>query len=1672
MATKKQNRVIEERVTLAKNNTANADNRFLEEQSSGQPPAAATETRAVYFAPKPQQTLSQISEANKARASEAEKIKVEEISKKEEALNTIGSKGFDNLDDLAKFNEERKALEKEKTSIPFAAVAPPQTKVEPVPEIPTSSTQNLPVQTYNSQAAKHLEQQNTVNEQLSEYNDTYKTFEAEYKKVESDYNTQNKAFENAYRLFQADLEGGDRPVVKEDTYIWSKYQDLLAQESKLNKTVDELNKQGTMLNNFSTSNLSELIPKINNLNKTSAYLIAQSKRYPSTPENVSKLVEASAEAEKKVEAASNKLTPKQQLKAPEIKLIDALASAERKVEQSAQRKPLTGVPVVDASLENPIGSYAPKTSSEALKLEKQLLESSKGLPKPYNAETFETWNKVQQKSEWNTTKEALLAYGAKPEQIKALESVAGDNYDAVLYSVDGKGNFMLPTSKKWNEIELIPKEEIRKEIDKIKEGLQPASALDMFKAQVAGSIATKAQKQKYFDNLSAKKQEELSAIIFADEELQKEALSKNKAVAATFASIKSTATNLYNAAVGDKKSADKNAIELGKDIASVIDKGLTKIVPQLNGYKENSSLAPAIPTVGENNNIVLNYLSKVPDSINKLNENFSSYLQGSKKAEWEAYYNKYNTMNLDVKAYVKQNKAKEKVYEEVKQAQEKNQIYSKELSSALKSYIENRDNQEKKLLAYESNLYNSVSSSPLDLIPQSAKQALNNSSEAILDFVGSYRGGSIKDGANNVISQVTIPYKELDKYWQGKNDELKTYIKSGALAVGDKANEIFFANSDSYVWVDKSKATAEQLASVKETNKQGNRVLVLRKGKTQFIASPKGEQFPMFDGLGGTVAKGINFIAGNQLRNTKPYLLEKTSRAINTGWNYMSFLGADSERQGYKIAFDKDGTPVMTEGFYKIAADPKNITEIEIGKSKVGINALDALFLLVPMTSAKQGATVTAKAFTKNLFSNKSTKNIVNNVLPNISKNEYKDFLTVLSRLDPVDRKKAMELRALADSTGKTTELGAYYINKPTGRMVNDLDLKQSANTGGWVRNGITYDPKTTELKITKATEWSEKDLAAIGGYSLKNIRKMQIGNYLKWLDDAKNKGDISASDYVQSQAHIQYLLKGLFDSLTDINKDPSKFKSISDGLVKEYFKKIIARAESYELGKTKKGKFEWNSQELDALWRNYLAKNLKRSESGNIDPLLRGLDNTGSQNPQFNIGKIFDELDDYFKKNKNFDDFYNTTKPPQPNKPAAPAAAKTPPETAKGSQAVKVSETGKEASQAAKPATQTAQEFSKLPPNTKTATKSITSNFDDIFSPKALQSTQISKIPAIGSDSSKGFLSWVASTKFKRGYSQTLDNKLVEGALKEMDSNPLVTPLTKTKALEDYKDINKDIVTRFRLENNVTKDIDKQFLDAVSVGSKTPAAIGVGSGSFMDMSPSGKNTNVPKGGKSSNIVMTPTTTQTPQAVPTQTKLKSITTTKVPSTTKSKINIPTRLDQNITVRDGVVTSTPTKTATKTATATATKTATKTTTTTGRTPSTKPTKPTRKLKLPFIPIILPNKGGTDTESTLVDEKVYPKVVSWRQGQIYPKVDLEKQTVKFSKERPAKLRKGKTPNETFTVLKAKKYIPKNKKLSLGRVDANIKPNGIAFTLKRKDVLSLPNFLKRNKYLKKLR
>jgi len=1671
MAINKQDRAVEERVTLVKNNTANADNRFLEEQSSGQPPVAATETRVVYFAPKPQQTLSQISEANKAKASEAEKVKVEEISKKEEALNTQGSKGFDNLEDLAKFNKDREALEKEKTSIPFAAVAPPQTTIDPVPEIATSSTQNIPVQMYNSQASKHIELQNKVNEQLAEYDSTYKTFEQEYKKVETNYNTQNKAFENAYKLFLAEASG--RPVVKEDTYIWSKYQDLLSKEAELNKTVNELNKQGTMLNNFSSSNLSEIIPKVNNLNKTSAYLIAQSKRYPSTPESASKLVEASAEAEKKVEAASGKLTPKQQLKAPEIKLIDKLALAEKKVEQSAQSKPLTGVPVVDASLENPIGSYAPKTSSEALELEKKLLESSKGLPKPYNAETFETWNKVQQKSEWNTTKEALLAYGAKPEQIKALESVAGDNYDAVLYSVDGKGNFMLPTSKKWNEIELIPKEDIRKEIDKIKEGLQPASALDMFKAQVAGSIATKAQKQKYFDSLSNKKQEELSAIIFADEELQKEALDRNKAVTASFASIKETATNLYNVAAGDKKSADKNAIELGKDIASVIDKGLQKIVPQLNGYRENNpSLAPAVPTVGENNNIVLNYLSKIPDSVNKLNENFSSYLQGSKKAEWEAYYNKYNGMTLDIKAYVKQNTAKEKVYEEVKEAQEKNQPYSKELSAALKSYIEKRDNQEKKLLAYESNLFNSVSSSPLDLIPQSAKQALNNSSEAILDFVSSYRGGSIKEGTNNVISKVTIPYKELDNYWQGKNDELKSYVTSGALAIGNKANDIFFANSDDYVWVDKSKATAEQLASVKETNRKTDRVLVLKKGKTQFIASPKGEQFPMFDGLGGTVAQGINIIAGNQLRNTKPYLLEKTSRAINTGWNYMSFLGADSERQGFKMAFDKDGTPVMTEGFYKLAADPKNITELEIGKSKVGINALDALFLLVPMTTAKQGATVSAKALTKSLFSNKSTKNIVNNVLPNISKNEYKDFLTVLSRLDPADRKKAMELRALADSTGKTTELGAYYINKPTGRMVNELDLNTPANTGGWVRQGITYDPKTTELKITKATEWSEKDLAAIGGYSLKNIRKMQIGNYLKWLDDAKNKGDISASDYVQSQAHIQYLLKGLFDSLKDINKDPSKFKSISDGLVKEYFKKIIARAESYKLGKTKKGKFEWNSQELDELWRNYLGKNLKRSESGNIDPLLRGLDNTGNQNPQFNTSKIFDELDDYFKNNKSFDDFYNTTKPPQPNKPAAPASARTPAETAKGSQAVKVSETGKEASQASKPATQTAQEFSKSPPSTTTATKAVTANFDNIFSPKALQSTQIAKIPAIGSDTPSSFLDWIANTKFKRGYSQTLDNKLVQSALKEMDSNPLITPLTKTKALEDYKDINKDIVTRFRLENNVTRDLDKQFTDAVSIGSKTPAAIGVGSGSFMDMSPSGKSTSVPKGGKSADIVMTPSTTQTPQAVPTQTKLKSITTTKVPNTTKSKINIPTRLDQNITVRDGVVTSTPTKTATKTATATATKTATKTTTTTGRKPSTKPTKPTRKLKLPFIPIILPNKGGTDTESSLVDEKIYPKVVSWRQGQVYPKVDLEKQTVKFGKKRPPKLRRGKTPNETFTVLKAKKYIPKNKKLSLGRVDANIKPNGIAFSLKRKEVLSLPNFLKRNKYLKKLK
>ena len=141
------------------------------------------------------------------------------------------------------------------------------------------------------------------------------------------------------------------------------YQDLLSQQKEINETVKELNKQGTMLNNFSSANLKEIIPKVNNLNSAAAYLIAQSKRYPSVPPAASKITEASAEAERKIEAAANTITALPKIDPPKIKLItEASAEAEKKVESAAQSKNLTGMPMLDLSLAPPIASYEPKTA--------------------------------------------------------------------------------------------------------------------------------------------------------------------------------------------------------------------------------------------------------------------------------------------------------------------------------------------------------------------------------------------------------------------------------------------------------------------------------------------------------------------------------------------------------------------------------------------------------------------------------------------------------------------------------------------------------------------------------------------------------------------------------------------------------------------------------------------------------------------------------------------------------------------------------------------------------------------------------------------------------------------------------------------------------------------------------------------------------------------------------------------------------------------------------------------------------------------------------------------------------------------------------------------------------------------------------------------------------------
>tara|TARA_B100000519_G_scaffold21802_1_gene15480 strand:+ start:417 stop:5291 length:4875 start_codon:yes stop_codon:yes gene_type:complete len=1624
MAQKKQDRTIDERVSIVRE----ADNRFLEEQQSGPSSSQPSAPRVVYFPSKPETTLADIRKINETKAATQAKEKAENIIQKEKDLNEQASKGFDSLEELGKFNEARKALEDEKTKPSFAAVVSPFEVAPDPPEVPTASTPNIPVSEYNSNVEKFNARAKEVKKQAEEYKETYETFKEAFDTVNTNYSNLENTFEKDFRLFLA--EASDRPVVPEDTYIWNKYQSLKKQEEALNTLAKEVNKQGSYLNTFQEANLREIVPQLNNLTKVNAFLSAQGKRYPSAPDTP---VEASYEAEKIVEATASKLTPVTKIVPPKVDLLEI---SERNTERAAQSRALN-ISMIDRTLENPIGSYGPKTSKEVLELEKKALTKSGSLPRPYVAEDFKAWNDMQAKSSWNTTKEALLALGATKENIKAIEGQAGENYSSVLYSIDGKGNFMLPTEN-WKEISLLDKEEISKKREQLVndyyQGIAKDRAITQWRIAVAGDLS-KEEQEKYVNSLSEQEKNNLYGYIKANNLLEKDNTKAGDIISSGWNKLSSTTKNLIEQIIENDKSKNKfaNVMDISEDSKKAIDAAAdwsktaaanTAKVTGLVGKSIYENFSPP-PVVGsfEKDSPAYNYISGV---TKEQTENFGNIVEGLKNASFNKNWTAYNEALFQEQEFL--NKYKKDVGTAIAKSREKQyQQYKKDLelpediSKAAKDYITTRKQQEGLTNFYNSELFSSAGFGIRDVLPPNVQAALANTKETIAKTAKTFINPTEykKD-----LDSITVAAKPLLRWAAGK--------------------EAIYKNGE-YV----------------------------------------GDKFQNWGSKGEAITDPIKFVFGNAWAIRNSDKLGKAEYAANTAWEYISIFGTD-DRRGFGVYFDEKNQPVMTEGSFKVNMAPAPVMDIQIGNTSVGINPLDALFMIIPVPSSSKAKVATntlSKERIKNLYTALGLKKSVFPV------KDLQELADTLGNLNKNQRKKAIELRQAAAETGQTTELAAYYVNSKTGKIVDNIfdpkTLDQSSTmkslnkayekTEGLTREAIEYNPKTNDFIIKKATEFSESDLAKIGGYSPKTIRQMQIASYLKHIEESrrfsfeealkdpkkfkeiKSAGDIkdiSAKDFVKSNITIQHFLKEMFDSLKDLNKDPKDFKDISDGLVKEYFKKVIQEGERLGLGKSKKGDFVWNSQELDELWRNFLSKNLKRTESGKIEPLLKNIDSTGQQNPDFDMGKIFDELDDYYSNQSDFGKFLDTKTPNAPApatiKPSKPPAAKSPKKT---------SETGKEASQKAKPATQTAEQF-EGPPTTPTAlqTSYINKMFDDILD-KDLP-ININKVQAL---SAGGVPSWIAKGNLKIQPSLSVGD--IKAELSRINT-PLFTSEKTKDALAQSISNTGTSVKQIQITNPAIRTLEMQLQALKDTQAKPLTTVDIGITRDNFNVPSKKTTDIPSKGKSLVMAKTPTEqaaaikSVTKMQTPVTTPTKTSSTTKTPSKVKSRVDIPAKITQKVTVKAGVATATKTKT----------KATTKVPDIPRKTKAV-PVKP-RKWFIPPIPPVPFASGDPEAEKSLQDPNVNPKIVGWRQGQVYPKVDLEKQTVKFSKKKPAKLKDGKTPRESFTVLKAKKYKPKNKKLSLGKVDAEIKPTGIAFTLKRKDVLSLPSFLKRNKYLKKLK
>lgn len=92
------------------------------------------------------------------------------------------------------------------------------------------------------------------------------------------------------------------------------------------------------------------------------------------------------------------------------------------------------------------------------------------------------------------------------------------------------------------------------------------------------------------------------------------------------------------------------------------------------------------------------------------------------------------------------------------------------------------------------------------------------------------------------------------------------------------------------------------------------------------------------------------------------------------------------------------------------------------------------------------------------------------------------------------------------------------------------------------------------------------------------------------------------------------------------------------------------------------------------------------------------------------------------------------------------------------------------------------------------------------------------------------------------------------------------------------------------------------------------------------------------------------------------------------------------------------------------------------------------------------------------------------VGWKQGEVYPVVNLEKNLVSYFKKRPQGIKNGRTPRDTFSILERKPVSKsKTRRFSMGKFDVSI--NGdVSFSLKRKRVLPFERLEKLNKLRRK--